>query len=125
MPNVKRVAKLPEQTFMFICMDGPETKRPREHLLFGHLDHIEANNEKYRAAGPMRDTSDGEIVGSFFLIAAKSKQAAWNVMAGDPYIETNMYASVTVHQVTPACGHWMGGIIWNQDEIRANMEKYT
>lgn len=125
MPKAKRVAKLQEQTFMFICTDGPETKGPREEFLFGHLDHIEANNEKYRVAGPMRDTPDGEIIGSFFLIAADSKEAAWDVMRDDPYISNEMYASIVVHHITPACGDWMGGVIWDQDEIRANMKKYT
>ena len=123
--TVKRVAKLSQNTFMFVCMDGPETKPLRTQHLFGHLDYIEANNEKYRVAGPMKDTPDGEIVGSFFLIAADTETAAWDIMKGDPYIASEMYAHVTVHHVDPACGNWIGGIIWDQEEIRENMKKYT
>lgn len=123
--TAKRVAKLPTQTYMFICTDGPETKKPREAHLFGHLDHIEANNNAYRVAGPFRDDENGEIIGSFFLVNADSKEAAWDIMRGDPYISSNMYASVTCQHFMPACGEWMGGVIWDQDEIRANMPKYT
>ncbi|MGJ8563070.1 MAG: YciI family protein [Alphaproteobacteria bacterium] len=124
-PKVKRVSKLPEQTYMFICADGIETKGLRAQHLFGHLDHIEANNHQYRVAGPIRSDPDGDITGSFFLIAAENKKAAWEMMRGDPYINSNMYASVTVQHVSPACGEWMGGVIWDQDEIRANISKYT
>ena len=125
MSKPARVEKLETGTYLFICMDGPDTPPLRAKHLFGHLDHIEAHNEKYRAAGPMRENDDGEIVGSFFLVAANSKDEAYAVMNGDPYMASDMYASVTVHHITPACGAWIGGIIWDQDEIKANMEKYT
>lgn len=121
----KRVAKLPSQTYMFICTDGPDTAPLRQEHLFGHLDHIEANNNAYRVAGPFHDDASGKIIGSFFLVKADTKEAAWAVMNGDPYISSNMYASVTCQHFMPACGDWMGGVIWDQDEIRANIPKYT
>ncbi|MGJ8563035.1 MAG: YciI family protein [Alphaproteobacteria bacterium] len=125
MSQAKRVPKLTEHTFVFTCMDGPETKEPRKQFLLGHLDHIAKHNDKYRAAGPLKDTPDGEIIGSIFLVAADTKDEAWDIMRGDPYIKAEMYASVTVHHFTPACGHWMGGVIWDHDEVRTNMKKYT
>ena len=123
--TAKRVAKLKTQTYMFICTDGPNTKPLRETHLFGHLDHIEAHNEAYRIAGPFRDDLNGDIIGSFFLVEADTKDAAWELMRGDPYISSDMYASITCQHFMPACGAWMGGVIWDQDEIRANMKKYT
>lgn len=120
-----RTPKLAEQTYMFICTDDENTKPLREKHLFGHLDHIEANNEAYRVAGPFRDEASGEILGSFFLVKADSKDDAWEIMRGDPYINSDMYGSVTCQHFMPACGAWMGGVIWDQDEIRANMKKYT
>jgi len=121
----KRVAKLPSQTFMFICTDGPKTAPFRQEYLFAHLDHIEANNEAYRVAGPFRDDASGKILGSFFLVKADTKDEAWAVMKGDPYISSDMYETVTCQHFMPACGDWMGGVIWDQDEIRENMPKYT
>lgn len=123
--SVKRVAKLATPTWLFICRDGEKTPPLREKHLFGHLDHIEAHNEKYRIAGPMRDDEGGKIVGSFFLVEAESKDAAWEIMRGDPYINSDMYETITVQHIVPACGAMLGGVIWDQDEIRKNMPKYT
>ena len=114
---VQKVDKLATPTFMFTCMDGPETAPLRIKHLEGHLIYIENNNEKYRVAGPMRGTGDGEIVGSYFLIEAETEDQARAVMAGDPYMESGMYASVTVYEVVPACGVWMGGVIWDRETL--------
>ena len=68
----------------------------------------------------MRKDNDGDILGSFFLVAADSEDEAWAIMKGDPYIESGMYASITVHQIVPACGDWMGGVIWDREELMKN-----
>jgi uncharacterized protein YciI len=123
--KAKRVPRVKTNSWLFICMDGPDTKPLREKHLFGHLDHIEANNDYYRVAGPMRSDPSGEITGSFFIVDAETEDQAWSKMKGDPYIKSDMYETVTVHSFFPACGNWMGGVTWDQDEIRANMKKYT
>lgn len=123
--KAKRVAKLARATYMFTCTDGPKTKPLREKHLFGHLDHIEAHNNAYRIAGPFRNEANGEIMGSFFLVKAESKDAAWEIMKGDPYINSDMYETITCQHFMPACGEWMGGVIWDQDEIRKALPKYT
>ena len=120
-----QIPRLSTETWLFVCMDGPETGPSREEHLFGHLDHIEANNEHYRVAGPMRKGPGQEIVGSFFLIEADSEDDAWAIMNGDPYIASDMYASVMVHHIVPACGAWLGGVIWDQDIIRKDIQKYS
>ena len=121
----QRVAKLSTPTWLFVCKDGPDTPPLREAHLFGHLDQIEAHNAAYRVAGPIRDEPDGPIVGSVFLVEADTKADAESFMAGDPYISSRMYASVEVFHMVPACGAWMGGVIWNQDEIRGNLDRYA
>ncbi len=125
MSTPPRISKFEKETFMFICLDGKSTPPLRAKYLFGHLEYIEANHEHYRVAGPMRRTVDGDIYGSFFLVEAENEDAAWVFMRGDPYVASNMYESITVSHVTPACGALIGGVIWDQDEIRANMEKYA
>lgn len=125
MPKAKRISKFEKATYMFTCLDGEKTPPLRNKHLFGHLDYIEANNEKYRVAGPMRRTADGEIFGSFFLVEADSEEEAWEFMRGDPYISSGMYETITVNHFMPACGDLLGGVIWDQDEIHANMKKYT
>jgi len=125
MNKAKRISKFKKASFMFTCIDGPKTAPLRSKHLFSHLDHIEAHNEKYRVAGPMRRSPDGEIFGSFFIIEADSEEEAWTFMKGDPYISSDMYETVIVNHFVPACGSLLGGIIWDQDEIRENMKKYT
>jgi len=123
MTKAKRVEKFEKGTFMFTCIDGEKTKELRAKHLFGHLDHIEANNDKYRLAGPMK--ANNEFIGSFFLVAADTEDEAWDVMRGDPYISSDMYESVTINPFIPACGKLLGGVTWDQNEIRTNIQKYT
>lgn len=125
MTQAPRVPRHPSPVFLVTCMDGPDTKALRERHLFGHLDHIEANNADYLVAGPIRMDADGPIVGSVFLVPAETADAALSKMQGDPYIASGMYASITVQHFAPACGQWMGGVIWDQDEIRADAAKYS
>lgn len=125
MTKAKRIPKFETGTYMFICLDGPKTKPLRSKHLFGHLEHIEANNEKYRVAGPMNRKNGGEAFGSFFLVEADTEEAAWDIMRGDPYIASDMYEAVIVNHFVPACGALLGGIIWDQEEIRAELQKYT
>jgi len=121
--KVKRVAKLESGSYVFICLDGEDSAPLRREHLFGHLDHIEANHEHYRVAGPLKDGN--HFYGSFFIIAANSEQEAQNIMNGDPYISSGMYESVAVYPHIPACGQWLGGITWDQDEIKANISGYS
>ena len=125
MTKAKRVPKYDKGTYMFTCLDGEKTPPLRAKHLFGHLDHIEAHNDKYRIAGPMRHNADGDIFGSFFLVEADSEEEAWSIMKGDPYISSGMYETITVNHFVPACGKLLGGVIWDQGEIRANLKKYT
>jgi len=59
------------------------------------------------------------------IVEADTEEGAWEKMRGDPYINSNMYETITVHHFVPACGALLGGVIWDQDEIRSNMEKYA
>jgi hypothetical protein len=73
----------------------------------------------------MRRAPDSEIFGSFFIIEADTEEEAWSFMKGDPYISSDMFESISVIHFTPACGNLLGGIIWDQNEIRANMKKFV
>ena len=124
MTKAPRVPRL-STTWLVTCLDGPDTAPLRRKHLFGHLDHIEANNRDYRVAEPIRETPDGPILGSVFLVPADTAEEAVAKMSGDPYVASGMYASVTAVHFAPACGEWMGGVIWDQDEIRGNVGKYS
>lgn len=117
-PTVDRIT---ERTFLVIARDGEGSAAVRDSELDGHLEYIEKNCDRYLCCGPMRNPDQPELVGSFFLLAADSEREAREFLAGDPYMASGMYASVTVHEVTAAGGRWMGGVIWESaDAIRAN-----
>ena len=120
----KQVEKLAKGTYFFVCMDRENTADLRRDHMFGHLDHIEKYNDLYRIAGPIKG-SDGEIHGSFFMVKADSEAEAMAVISGDPYVTCGMFKDTTPMPLTPACGEWMGGVTWDQETVRANMEKYV
>ena len=115
-PTVERVA---ERSFLVVAMDAEGSAAIRDAKLDGHLQYIEKNCDRYLAAGPMSNPDDSALVGSFFLVVAASPEEVRDFLDGDPYVASGMYASLTVHEVTPAAGRWMGGVIWESaDAIR-------
>ena len=115
------VARIDEPVFLVLAWDGPGSATPRDEHLGGHLEYIEKHYERYLACGPLREPGGTDLVGSFFLVAAKDETDARDFLAGDPYLNSGMYTTVTVHEATAAGGRWMGGVIWESAEaIRAN-----
>jgi len=120
----EQVEKLSVPTFLFVCLDGQGNAGLRRDHLEGHLLHIEHNNQHYRVAGPIRKDAD-TLIGSFFLVAAETEEIARGILDGDPYMASNLYATVECHQIVPACGAWMGGVIWDRDDVMASIDKHV
>ena len=100
-------------------MDAAGSAAIRDAKLDGHLRYVEQHCDRYLAAGPMNNPGDPTLVGSFFLVTAASPEDARDFLNGDPYVASGMYATLTVHEVTPAAGRWLGGVIWESaDAIR-------
>ena len=117
-PTVERIA---ERTFLVLAYDGAGSAATRDSELDGHLEYVEKNWHRYLTCGPMRNPGETELIGSFFLVVAEDEQDARDFLAGDPYVASGMYETVTVQDVTVAGGRWMGGVIWESAEaIRAN-----
>ncbi|GAB5488734.1 MAG: hypothetical protein Pars2KO_23040 [Parasphingorhabdus sp.] len=119
-----QVEKLQKGTFILVCLDGNNTEDLRRDHMFGHLDHIEKYNDLYRVAGPLK-SDDGEFYGSFFMVSADDEAEARSIIEGDPYVTCGLFETITVYPFIPACGEWMGGVTWDQDVVRANMEQYS
>ena len=110
------VDRLSENAFLVVALDGAGSAEVRDSALDGHLEYVEKHCDRYLICGPMNVPGNPELVGSFFLITADDEQDARDFLAGDPYMASGMYASVTVHQVSAAAGRWMGGVIWESAE---------
>jgi uncharacterized protein len=108
-PHVARDAT---PLFLFVCKDGPHGSLRRVEHLEGHLSHVEANWRRYVVAGPMRHPGETALMGSYFLVRAADAEEAWDIMRGDPYITSDLYASIELTEITPSIGLWVGGKIW-------------
>jgi uncharacterized protein YciI len=115
-PTVDRVS---EPSFLVLAYDAEGSAEQRELSLDGHLEHIEKNLDRYLAAGPLREPGGSTLIGSFFLVVGDDETDAMNLLNGDPYMQSGLYAEVRVLSATPAAGRWMGGVIWGSaDDLR-------
>ncbi len=114
------VPRVAGDVFLVLAYDGDGSAEARDRELEGHLDYIERHCEHYLVCGPLRHPGEKELMGSFFLVLADSEADARELVSGDPYVQSGMYAEIKVHEATPSGGHFMGGVIWESAEaIRA------
>jgi hypothetical protein len=79
--------------FVIIGYDAPDAKDKRPQHRPAHLQHLEplAQAEKIILAGPFTDGS-----GSLIVIEAASREAAWELVARDPYVTNGIFNRVEV-----------------------------
>ena len=115
-PTVPRVDS---SVYLVLCYDGEGSAAIRERELDGHLEYVEKHVDDYLVCGPLREPGESPLVGSFFLVAADSADAARDLVSADPYVKSGMYREVIVKAAVPAGGRLMGGVIWDSaDAIR-------
>ena len=88
--------------FVIIGHDAPDGKDKRPQHRPAHLAHLEplAQAGKVLLAGPFTDGT-----GSLIVIDAESREAAWALVARDPYVVNGVFNHVEVKpflQVFPA-----------------------
>jgi uncharacterized protein len=118
--TVPTVARQSKPTFLFVCKDGPNAPTLRVTHLQGHLAHVEKNWESYVTAGPVKLPDSTAICGSVFLVLANDIDTAWAIMEGDPYMTSDLYATVEVHDMTMSIGVYPGGKLWESYEAIAS-----
>ena len=114
------VSRLEQTCYLVICRDGPGSAEPRAAHLKGHLDHVEKYWTRYVTAGPIREPGGDALVGSVFLVLADSLEDAKALMAGDPYITSGMYETITYNEFSNSVGQYIGGKIWESAEAIAH-----
>jgi len=120
-PQTPPFVPRPKQTcYLVICRDGPDSAEPRGTHLKGHLDHVEKYWTRYVTAGPIRDPGADALVGSVFLVLADDLEDAKALMAGDPYITSGMYETITYNEFSNSIGQYIGGKIWESAEAIAH-----
>ncbi|HEY2388393.1 MAG TPA: YciI family protein [Candidatus Binatia bacterium] len=80
--------------FVMIGHDAPESKAKRPVHRPAHLEHLAplAAAGRVPLAGPFTDGS-----GSLIVLEADSLEAAWAIVARDPYVVNGVFNRVDVH----------------------------
>ncbi len=118
------VDRIDGEVFLVLAFDGPDTAATRDEALDGHLEYVEQRCEDYLICGPLREPGGTDLIGSFFLLVADDEDQARELVSGDPYVRSGMYAEIRVLSATASAGRLMGGVIWESaDAIRAATAK--
>lgn len=110
------VARQSQPCFLVLCRDNPDYVHLRMEHLDGHLEHVENHWRRYVVAGPLREPGGDQIIGSAFLVLADTVDDAKALMNADPYITSDLYASVEYRDMTLSIGQFVGGKIWDSPE---------
>lgn len=80
--------------FVVIGRDAPDAKDKRPQQRPAHLEHLRplAAAGKIRLAGPLTDGT-----GSLIVLEAESREAAWAIVARDPYVVNGVFGRVELH----------------------------
>jgi len=81
--------------FTVMFTDDPERAEARARLMPAHLDFLERNSSRVRAAGPLRAT-DGAPAGGLWLVEAADAAEVEALYREDPFWPTGLRKSVRV-----------------------------
>ena len=81
--------------FALIAYDRPGSAHRRTEMRPEHLKHLETLGEALKLAGPFLDDS-GNMIGSIMVIEAESLEAARAIFARDPFMQNDLFDSVTI-----------------------------
>jgi len=70
----------------------------RRRLMPAHLDFLERHRDRIRAAGPLREATDGTPAGGLWLVEAESADAVTDLYRSDPLWPTGLRKAVRVLQ---------------------------
>jgi hypothetical protein len=80
-------------TFVVIGKDKGDLRRQHRAA---HLEHVAAEQGKIVYAGPLIE--DGRMIGSVFVFDLPDRAALDAYMAGDPYFNPGIFASVEIYE---------------------------
>ena len=74
----------------------------RAELLQAHFDWLDANRDRVRLAGSLREDVGGDSLGGLWIIEADSKADAEAVYQTDPFFANGLRASVELYHYVKA-----------------------
>ncbi len=102
---------------LFLCTDAPGSKALRDQHREAHFAYIESIMDQVLIAGPLDSDQGKTPAGSVFVYATDDREAATRLLHNDPYFTAGIYGSVECRHFLPAAGTWIGGGIWQQEDV--------
>jgi uncharacterized protein len=84
--------------YAVLFIDDDARADARRRLMAAHLDFLERNSKRIRAAGPLHNTADGAPAGGLWLVEAETPEAVAALYHEDPFWPTGLRKSVRVLQ---------------------------
>ncbi len=81
--------------FALVAYDRPNSAARRLEMRPEHLRHLESLGDTLLLAGPFLDDA-GAMIGSIMVIEAESLEAARAIFARDPFMQNDLFDSVTI-----------------------------
>jgi len=82
--------------FAVFFTDNAEHAAARERLMPDHLRFLEQHGDHIRAAGPLREASDGSGAGGLWLVDAENHDAVTKLVQADPFWPTGLRKTVRI-----------------------------
>jgi len=103
-----------ETMWMVKCTDrkGNDVGPLREQNMVGHMDYIKGIVQHIAMAGPLKDDSGKEIVGSLLVYHTDNLDQARAWLEGDPYAKSGIWETVEWSRLVLAAGTLVGGVTW-------------
>ena len=82
--------------YVLYCLDKSGHGRIRADNRNAHLDYLKSFGEAVFAAGPLLDDAGVNMIGSLLILDLPDRAAVDRFLAGDPYGQAGLFASVKV-----------------------------
>lgn len=90
--------------FVVHALDKPNTQEQRLEFLDRHREFLETGPDKFGVSvlmsGPLNSDCGTTMIGSFFLLAAETRQQVEAMFAADPLASANVWERLDISRVT-------------------------
>jgi uncharacterized protein YciI len=82
--------------YAILCFDRQDSAALRDRHRAAHQEFLKKHAKAIVFGGPLKDTPDGPSTGALIVVDCKTREEAEALIAGDPFKQGGVYASVEV-----------------------------
>jgi uncharacterized protein len=84
--------------WIIYCIDKPDASALRDANTPGHRAYLQSKPIDIVTCGPLMDDTGETKIGSFFLVAAQTREQAENFNRNDPFFGLGLWSEIRVHR---------------------------